>query len=136
MPCDDKAGYASIVGMYEANAFGLHDTIGNLNEFVEDCWHDSYAGAPSDGSAWITGECQTRVLRGSAWHWRPPHASARVHTAPDAIDAMIGFRLAEDLSGSAEPARAPGVFETELAQAQRVERERRGKIPDLKPAPR
>lgn len=115
---------------------GLHDPIGNIDEFVEDCWHDSYAGAPSDGSAWITGECRTRVMRGSAWHWRPPHASGRVHTAPDAIGAMAGFRLAEDLSGPAEPARAPTVFETELVQAQRIERERRAKIPDLKPAPR
>jgi hypothetical protein len=66
----------------------------------------------SDMAKHSMGECQTRVLRRSAWHWRAPHASP------------------------AAPARAPGVFETELAQAQRVERERREKIPDLKPAPR
>ena len=52
---------------YAANAFGLHDTLGNVFEWVEDCWHDSYAGAPSDGSAWLSGDCSIRVQRGGAW---------------------------------------------------------------------
>lgn len=50
-----------------ANAFGLHDTHGNLFEWVEDCWNDSFNGAPADGAAWTSGDCTTRVQRGGAW---------------------------------------------------------------------
>jgi formylglycine-generating enzyme required for sulfatase activity len=52
--CDDNAEYTSAVGSYKPNAFGLHDMIGNVGEYVEDCEHGNYEGAPSDGSAWIT----------------------------------------------------------------------------------
>lgn len=52
--CDDNAEYTSAVGTYKPNAFGLYDMIGNVGEYVEDCEHINYEGAPSDGSAWIT----------------------------------------------------------------------------------
>jgi len=58
------------VASFPANAWGLHDMHGNLNEWVEDCWHDSYTGAPADGSAWLDeggGRCDTRVLRSGSW---------------------------------------------------------------------
>lgn len=56
------------VGSYAANAFGVYDTAGNVWEWVEDCWHESYSGAPRDGSAWTTSEgCSMRVLRGGSW---------------------------------------------------------------------
>ena len=55
------------VGRFGANLFGLHDMHGNVWEWVEDCWNRSYAGAPSDGSAWRSGECSRRVLRGGSW---------------------------------------------------------------------
>ena len=55
------------VGSFSANAFGLHDVHGNVYEWVEDCWNGSYHGAPSDGSAWTSGECGSRVLRGGSW---------------------------------------------------------------------
>ena len=51
-------------GSYPANPFGLHDVHGNVSEWVEDCWNESYAGAPSDGRAWESGECGLRVVRG------------------------------------------------------------------------
>ena len=59
--CDDQAEYTSVVGMYKPNAFGLFDMIGNLGEFVEDCEHLNYAGAPTDGSAWTT-ECHQQIF--------------------------------------------------------------------------
>ena len=55
------------VGSYPANAFGLHDMLGNVWERVEDCWHESYAGAPSDTNVWKAGDCSRRVLRGGSW---------------------------------------------------------------------
>ncbi len=55
------------VGTYAANPFGLYDVSGNLWEWTEDCWHDNYNGAPSDGSAWTTGTSSNRVSRGGSW---------------------------------------------------------------------
>ena len=58
------------VGSYPANAFGLHDVHGNVAEFTEDCAHDDYTGAPSDGSAWFEdqlGICRNRMVRGGSW---------------------------------------------------------------------
>ena len=55
------------VGSFAVNGFGLHDIHGNVWEFVQDCWNDSYEGAPGDGSAWESGECSRSVGRGGAW---------------------------------------------------------------------
>lgn len=66
-PTGTKHGKTVPVGSYAPNAFGLHDLHGNVWEWVEDCWNSSYAGAPSDGSAWTTGSCTQRVLRGGSW---------------------------------------------------------------------
>ena len=55
------------VGSFGANQFGLHDVHGNVGEWVEDCQNDNYKGAPSDGSAWTTGDCEERVVRGGSW---------------------------------------------------------------------
>ena len=58
----------SPVGSFEPNAFGLYDMHGNVWEWVEDCWHDNYEGAPSDGSAWTSGGNSNRaVVRGGSW---------------------------------------------------------------------
>lgn len=130
IPCDDKADYASIVGMYEPNAFGLHDTMGNVAEYLQDCGSDNYIGAPKDGSAWVNGECKVRGLRGGTWHWRGFHSTARSGREPDFIGGLEGFRIAEDL-GTPAPDAKPSAFETELAQAQAAERARRIAIPDI-----
>jgi formylglycine-generating enzyme required for sulfatase activity len=55
------------VGSYPANAFGLYDMAGNVWEWTEDCWKNTYAGAPDDGTAWTAGTCGERVLRGGSW---------------------------------------------------------------------
>ena len=59
------------VGSFNPNAFGLHDMHGNLWEWVQDCWNDSYQGAPADGTAWTIGDCERRVLRGGSWSSQP-----------------------------------------------------------------
>jgi len=56
------------VGSFPPNGFGLHDMHGNVAEWVEDCWHDEYTpAAPTDGSAWLDGDCNGRVVRGGSW---------------------------------------------------------------------
>jgi formylglycine-generating enzyme required for sulfatase activity len=57
------------VASKQANAFGLHDMSGNVWEWVEDCWQNSYNGAPADGSPWISGDCVMRVMRGGSWNY-------------------------------------------------------------------
>ncbi|MDX9945538.1 MAG: formylglycine-generating enzyme family protein [Azonexus sp.] len=65
---DDNSGKRPRpVGGKQANAFGLHDMSGNVYEWVQDCQNHSYRGAPTDGSAWTSGECDARVLRGGSW---------------------------------------------------------------------
>jgi formylglycine-generating enzyme required for sulfatase activity len=59
------------VGSFEPNAYGLYDTAGNVWEWVQDCWHENYVGAPEDGSAWEERDCGLRVLRGGSWFYRP-----------------------------------------------------------------
>jgi len=55
------------VGSFPANPFGLYEMLGNAWQWTEDCWHESYTGAPTDGSPWLTGDCAKRVLRGGSW---------------------------------------------------------------------
>lgn len=55
------------IGSFQPNQFGIHDTAGNVAEWVHDCWHDSYKGAPDDGSVWEGGDCTQRVARGGSY---------------------------------------------------------------------
>lgn len=55
------------VGSFKPNPFGLYDMGGAIDQWVEDCWHKSYQGAPGDGSAWIGGDCSSHVLRSGSW---------------------------------------------------------------------
>ncbi|MGO9605899.1 MAG: SUMF1/EgtB/PvdO family nonheme iron enzyme [Candidatus Binataceae bacterium] len=87
------------VGSYAANAFGLYDMAGNVWEWTEDCWHNSYAKAPEDGTAWMTGACDRRVLRGGSWN---AHARSLRSADRDADGANVrvgdnGFRVARTL---------------------------------------
>ena len=86
------------VGSFSANPWGLHDMHGNVWEWVRDCWNDSYVGAPSDGRAWISGDCTRRVLRGGSWYVYPErlHSSSRTSNTRLSRNAYRGFRLAQD----------------------------------------
>lgn len=97
--CSDGYVYTAPVASFKPNAFGLYDMIGNAWEWVEDCWNQlnkSYAGAPIDGSAWTTGPCQARVLRGGSYNVVPPQSRAAFRGAnlPDFRGFHAGFRLA------------------------------------------
>jgi formylglycine-generating enzyme required for sulfatase activity len=85
------------VGSYSPNAFGLYDVHGNVFEWAEDCWHDSYHGAPGDGGAWTTGgDCDERVLRGGSWSNRPRNlrSADRARDTWVIRDSLDGFRVA------------------------------------------
>jgi formylglycine-generating enzyme required for sulfatase activity len=55
------------VGSFKPNPFGLYDMGGGVDQWVEDCWHKNYQGAPADGSAWLGGDCTSRVVRSGSW---------------------------------------------------------------------
>ena len=88
------------VGRYASNAFGLHDMHGNVLEWTEDCSNDSYDGAPSDGSAWVTGNCERRILRGGAWFspWSFLRSAYRYGSTAFRPSPYSGFRVARTLN--------------------------------------
>ena len=87
------------VGSFASNPFGLNDLNGNVSEWVEDCWHDSYVRAPRDGSAWVNPGCTQRVIRGASWASSPDQARSafRIRAPADTVSARVGFRVARDL---------------------------------------
>ncbi len=98
--CDDGYARTSPVGSFAANGWGLHDVHGNVWEWVEDCWNGSYAGAPSDGRAWGSGECGRRVLRGGSWLSDPRDLRSAFRSWYDSGDRFdcYGFRVARTLA--------------------------------------
>ncbi len=86
------------VGSYPANAFGLYDMHGNVREWCADAWHDTYDGAPSDGSVW-EGDASRRVLRGGSWFYIPLflRSAYRLWNQPASRGGGIGFRVARTL---------------------------------------
>jgi formylglycine-generating enzyme required for sulfatase activity len=88
------------VGSLQPNAFGLYEMRGNVWEWLEDCYHDSYRGAPTDGSAWTTTNCGRRVVRGGSWSSYPRdlRAADRFGNSPGFRVNGSGFRLARTLT--------------------------------------
>ena len=84
---------------YVKNSFGLIDMIGNAWEWVQDCWNDSYSGAPTNGSAWISGDCSVRILRGGSWLGGPKMLRPALRFRQDSRDrhSTIGFRVARNV---------------------------------------
>ncbi|MDH0647834.1 formylglycine-generating enzyme family protein [Pseudomonas sp. GD03858] len=95
----DGFSYSSPVGSFKPNAFGMYDMHGNVYEWVADCWHDSYEGAPSDGSAWMTGNCKTAQIRGNDWGEAPifSRSGNRNTVVRTERGDWIGVRVAREL---------------------------------------
>ncbi len=131
--CNDKAEYTSAVGMYKPNAFGLYDMIGNVGELVEDCQHFYYAGAPTDGSAWITG-CEDNtyffgllrstpmfIHRGGNYGLSGSGSLIflRGHTGGDNASSLgEGFRLAMDVESASSQVSEKNLENTKLLIAE------------------
>ncbi len=90
------------VGSFPANPFGLHDTAGNVWEWVADCWHETYRGAPADGSAWLNNCPESRrVLRGGSWDYYPRLVRVSTRFRYDiGYRSDSGLRLAQDLNST------------------------------------
>lgn len=102
----DDANYGNFydrttpVGSYPPNRFGLYDMAGNTAQWVADCHHPNFTGAPSDGSVWIEGgDCTKRNVRGGGWSlldWTL-HVAQRIGDPPQQRNNHLGFRVARDL---------------------------------------
>ena len=92
------------VGEFPANALGLQDMHGNVSEWVQDCWNKDYWGVPVDGSAWESGDCNQRVVRGGSWNsdLKDLRSSYRFKHSKSNQSSSVGFRLARDCK--------PGLF--------------------------
>jgi formylglycine-generating enzyme required for sulfatase activity len=98
-PCDDGHAFTAPVGSYKPNPFGLYDMLGNVWEWVEDCYHPSYEEAPADGGAWAEQRCSQHVLRGGSWAGYPDavRSALRLWFGPDVRLNVMGFRVARSL---------------------------------------
>jgi formylglycine-generating enzyme required for sulfatase activity len=91
----------SPAGSFAANPWGLYDMLGDAWQWVEDCYHDSYVGAPVDAAAWVSGDCRTRVMRGGSWNNIPRFVRAAYRdtiVVPYSRNSFLGFRLARTVT--------------------------------------
>ncbi len=95
---DGSWGPAPVMS-YAPNPFGLYDINGNVSEWVQDCWHDSYLRAPRDGSAWVNPGCSVRVVRGGSWGSSPEQVRSAYRQGADASvrSGRVGFRILREL---------------------------------------
>jgi formylglycine-generating enzyme required for sulfatase activity len=86
-------------GSFRANAFGLHDVIGNVAEWTADCWNLSYLDAPVNGSAWARGICSSHPTRGGSWVTgsREARLSARFNLRAGDRNDFTGFRVVREV---------------------------------------
>ena len=98
--CADNHVHTAPAGSFNPNSFALYDMLGNVREWVEDCWNTNYRGAPINGSAWSNGDCSRRVLRGGSWDDPATNirAARRFHQNLQTRRADQGFRVARDVN--------------------------------------
>jgi formylglycine-generating enzyme required for sulfatase activity len=98
--CDDGYAEHAPTGRYKPNAWGLHDMLGNVREWVQDCHQEGYAGAPEDGSVRPhAGACEKRVVRGGAWVDGPSTCRSAYRYAEEESlrNYQVGLRVAREL---------------------------------------
>jgi formylglycine-generating enzyme required for sulfatase activity len=98
----NSGGKTQPVGRKSPNGLGIYDMSGNVWEWVNDCWHDTYTDAPTDGSAWLEtdgGNCDVRLKRGGGWKDSPDslRTSFRNWYSSDTRSTLIGLRLVQEL---------------------------------------
>ena len=98
--CDDGYEFTAPVGSYEPNAFGVHDVLGNVWEWVQDCWNEDYSEGPKDANARESPGCRLRVLRGGSRYVGTPgiRSAHRFKYEPQTRNQNTGFRVARSLS--------------------------------------
>jgi formylglycine-generating enzyme required for sulfatase activity len=98
-PCNDGYKYTSPAGHYASNAFGLYDIVGNARQWLADCYHASYYGAPTDGSAWLTETCaKGHAIRGGSWDAWPRELRPARRDYENVEYNSIGVRVARTLA--------------------------------------
>jgi formylglycine-generating enzyme required for sulfatase activity len=99
-PCNDGYAYTSPVGSFQPNVFGLYDMVGNVWQWIEDCYVGNYSATPRDGSAMTNGECSTRIIRGGSWLSVPSllRAAYRGWINPEVRFSYGGMRVARTLN--------------------------------------
>ncbi len=97
--CRDGFVYTAPVGSFPPNPFGLYDVIGNIWEWVQDCYFATYEGAPSDSSAWLVDGCERRVVRGGGWYSRVwfVRPAGRSREEPEYRSMTLGLRVLREL---------------------------------------
>jgi formylglycine-generating enzyme required for sulfatase activity len=98
--CNDTYADTAPVGSFKPNAFGLYDMLGNVDEWVEDVWHDNYNGGPADGSAWLSGgDAKIRIGRGGSFFNLEDgvRAAVRFNFRAGSQGTLVGFRIARTL---------------------------------------
>ena len=88
-------------GSFAPNRFALFDMVGNVWQWLDDCWHENYDGAPTNGEAWVQGgDCRSRVARGGSWRNLPENSrsASRSRTIVGGRDDNLGFRVARTLN--------------------------------------
>lgn len=87
------------VGSFAVNNLALYDMVGNVWEWTQDCWRDNYTGAPTDGSAWTSGNCNSHMVRGGSWNDTPVQLRSAVRNSFSTVTRIVtvGFRVARTL---------------------------------------